>query len=81
MKKNSHKDLQIKKFLLTFAPPSDFKGRLAPAGSERLPYKQRVGGSNPSAPTEAFHESERLFHFIPPRGTTPPLTTVLLRSV
>ena len=24
---------------------------LSSAGSERLPYKQRVGGSNPSAPT------------------------------
>ena len=27
------------------------KGELSSAGSERLPYKQRVGGSNPSAPT------------------------------
>ena len=26
-------------------------GALSSAGSERLPYKQRVGGSNPSAPT------------------------------
>ena len=26
------------------------KGELSSAGSERLPYKQRVGGSNPSAP-------------------------------
>ena len=25
---------------------------LSSAGSERLPYKQRVGGSNPSASTE-----------------------------
>ena len=25
---------------------------LSSAGSERLPYKQRVGGSNPSAPTQ-----------------------------
>ena len=25
---------------------------LSSAGSERLPYKQRVGGSNPSAPTD-----------------------------
>ena len=38
---------------------------LSSAGSERLPYKQRVGGSNPSAPTpKAFHESERLFSYI-----------------
>ena len=28
------------------------KGALSSAGSERLPYKQRVGGSNPSAPTK-----------------------------
>ena len=27
---------------------------LSSAGSERLPYKQRVGGSNPSAPTPKF---------------------------
>ena len=27
------------------------QGELSSAGSERLPYKQRVGGSNPSAPT------------------------------
>ena len=30
---------------------------LSSAGSERLPYKQRVGGSNPSAPTKFFHFS------------------------
>ena len=28
------------------------KGELSSVGSERLPYKQRVGGSNPSAPTD-----------------------------
>ena len=28
---------------------------LSSAGSERLPYKQRVGGSNPSAPTHPKH--------------------------
>ena len=27
---------------------------LSSAGSERLPYKQRVGGSNPSAPTISY---------------------------
>ena len=27
------------------------KRALSSVGSERLPYKQRVGGSNPSAPT------------------------------
>ena len=29
---------------------------LSSAGSERLPYKQRVGGSNPSAPTFKFFD-------------------------
>ena len=31
--------------------PKPFFRELSSAGSERLPYKQRVGGSNPSAPT------------------------------
>ena len=31
--------------------PEPFLRELSSAGSERLPYKQRVGGSNPSAPT------------------------------
>ena len=35
----------------TFAPLSKRNRALSSAGSERLPYKQRVGGSNPSAPT------------------------------
>ena len=30
---------------------------LSSVGSERLPYKQRVGGSNPSAPTSSFRYS------------------------
>ena len=30
------------------------KRALSSAGSERLPYKQRVGGSNPSAPTTLY---------------------------
>ena len=33
---------------------------LSSAGSERLPYKQRVGGSNPSAPTE----NETIFEIV-----------------
>jgi hypothetical protein len=31
---------------------SQIKRELSSAGSEHLPYKQRVGGSNPSAPTK-----------------------------
>ena len=34
---------------------------LSSAGSERLPYKQRVGGSNPSAPTSSLPSTRRLF--------------------
>ena len=30
------------------------KRALSSAGLEHLPYKQRVGGSNPSAPTGVF---------------------------
>ena len=29
---------------------------LSSVGSERLPYKQRVGGSNPSAPTQIIND-------------------------
>ena len=39
------------------AVPSHTKRELSSAGLEHLPYKQRVGGSNPSAPTK----SRRLF--------------------
>ena len=35
----------------TFAVPSLNKREFSSAGSEHLPYKQRVGGSNPSTPT------------------------------
>ncbi len=31
------------------------------AGSEHLPYKQRVGGSNPSTPTENLEEIRGFF--------------------
>ncbi len=36
---------------------------LSSVGSERLPYKQRVGGSTPSAPTkkDLFRKSEEVF--------------------
>ena len=42
-------NLKIKSYLCS---PKPFLRELSSAGSERLPYKQRVGGSNPSAPTE-----------------------------
>ena len=50
------------------------RGALSSAGSERLPYKQRVGGSNPSAPTTqhplmpSFGPGEGLI-ILPARGT------------
>ena len=31
------------------------------AGLEHLPYKQRVGGSNPSTPTKEFRSNSELF--------------------
>ena len=34
-----------------FAPAIEKRWRDSSAGSEHLPYKQRVGGSNPSTPT------------------------------
>ena len=38
---------------------------LSSVGSERLPYKQRVGGSTPSAPTkdQAVAEMQLLFSY------------------
>ena len=37
------------------------KGELSSVGSERLPYKQRVGGSNPSAPTRLQPSRKMVF--------------------
>ena len=45
---NGKRSLKIGRFLCS---PKPFLRELSSAGSERLPYKQRVGGSNPSAPT------------------------------
>ena len=44
---------------------------LSSAGSERLPYKQRVGGSNPSAPTSQEATQKSRFFFLSLRGLTP----------
>ena len=40
------------KICSTFAFPKRGNRELSSVGSERLPYKQRVGGSTPSAPTK-----------------------------
>ena len=46
-------------FFRTFAPA--YKARaLSSAGLEHLPYKQRVGGSNPSAPTRVTEDESFL---------------------
>ena len=50
---------------------------LSSAGSERLPYKQRVGGSNPSAPTTKKQLKRLLLFF----ASTPPIAFFLRRRV
>lgn len=50
----------------TFAPLLENRAtqrELSSAGSEHLPYKQRVGGSNPSAPTKKKYK-HKCFHGI-----------------
>ena len=49
--------------MLTFAVPSLNKREHSSAGSEHLPYKQRVRGSNPFAPTRIKTTRCRLFFF------------------
>ena len=43
----------------TFAPLLTTTRAVSAVGSEHLPYKQRVGGSNPSLPTRAVRTSVR----------------------
>ncbi len=40
------------------------KREFSSAGSEHLPYKQRVGGSNPSTPTKQKQPKRLLFCFL-----------------
>ena len=44
------------------SPEPFMKWELSSVGSERLPYKQRVGGSNPSAPTDLTKTIEMFFN-------------------
>ena len=54
--------LEIKNQSYIFALPTHKgKGEFSSVGSEHLPYKQRVGGSNPSTPTEASTKVEAFF--------------------
>jgi hypothetical protein len=64
------KTLQKKKKVLPLQPQSAEKGAISSAGSEHLPYKQGVGGSNPSSPTQnkrlsPFHETASCFFYFP----------------
>ncbi len=54
------KSLDISKNTLNFASLLRRTRAFSSAGSEHLPYKQRVGGSNPSTPTQkkAFHRGK-----------------------
>ena len=45
------KKFGVSNFLNYLCSPKPLIRELSSAGSEHLPYKQRVGGSNPSAPT------------------------------
>ena len=51
--------------VLGSSPCSGAFWEFSSAGSEHLPYKQRVGGSNPSTPTEDTEQTtfSRLFLF------------------
>ena len=43
------------------SPKAQGKREFSSVGSEHLPYKQRVGGSNPSTPTRVFEKSKAFF--------------------
>ena len=47
--------------VLIFAPLLRKARAFSSAGSEHLPYKQRVGGSNPSTPTRRVFKMRTLF--------------------
>ena len=51
-------------FAIRFERNSVLTREHSSVGLEHLPYKQRVGGSTPSAPTKAFSILRRLFSCI-----------------
>ena len=64
--------------VLIFAPLLRKARAFSSAGSEHLPYKQRVGGSNPSTPTKKEVRSrEPLFSW----AWRPPFFSSLMRTV
>ena len=56
--------------MLIFAPLYKKARAFSSAGSEHLPYKQRVGGSNPSTPTRRVFKLRTLF-FLGVDGSEP----------
>jgi hypothetical protein len=50
-------------FALLYTEPVSGEREFSSAGSEHLPYKQRVGGSNPSTPTTKDFDRSRSFAF------------------
>ena len=66
--KNRPKILQFAKMSLPLQRKNEMRA-FSSAGSEHLPYKQRVGGSNPSTPTEEEGtQSSFLFFLVPPQS-------------
>ena len=52
-------------FAIRFERNSVLTREHSSVGLEHLPYKQRVGGSTPSAPTKALEKSKAFFFYIP----------------
>ena len=53
-KQKQEKNLAVSDKTCNFAPAFENKRAFSSVGLEHLPYKQRVGGSNPSTPTNRF---------------------------
>ena len=53
------------KYCISYLCTPNSKREFSSAGSEHLPYKQRVGGSNPSTPTDKRSLMAAFYHFIP----------------
>ena len=65
--------------VLIFAPLLQRARAFSSAGSEHLPYKQRVGGSNPSTPTKKRFAVADLF-FVGADGFGVPFFSERLRN-
>ena len=59
----SHFSFLISHFSLYLCTRLQKQRAFSSAGLEHLPYKQRVGGSNPSTPTKEFRNKSELFLF------------------